>query len=294
MKNFELTRRRHTGVVFAYAVAIPVLLYFILFYYYPFFMNFIYMFCNYDYISEPKFVGMKNILRFLGDSGAWHAFFNVLLIAVVCVPLILAFSLIIATLLFNLTKGKTVFRSAIFATFLTSNVVAAIVFKSLFGEELGFINNFLSSLGLGKVPWFTEPAFALATIMIVTVWNAIGYYMVILLAGLSGISPDLYEAATIDGANVLQKFLFITIPQLKNPLVFSLIIATLGCLRSYSIVLVLTNGGPYGSTRTMLMEIFDHGISSGDVGYASVLAVFMAILMMAISIVQLKVTKYDE
>lgn len=292
MEHFK--RKKQSGSLFVLCVVAPVILYFAIFYYIPFFLNFVYAFCEYDYLQPPKWVGLKNVVRFLEDPNAWLAILNVFKIALVCVPLILAFSLLIAAILFQLKRGKTFFRSCIFATFLTPNVVAAIVFKSLFGEERGFINSFLMRLGLEKIPWFTTPGGAMATIMIVTVWNAIGYYMVILLAGLSGISPALYEAATIDGANSVQKFWRITIPQLKNSLIFCLIICTLGCLKAYSIVLVLTAGGPYGSTRTVLMEIFDQGINYWNVGYASVLAVFMAIIMMTISIVQLRVTKENE
>ena len=205
-------------------------------------------------------------------------------------PLVIVFAILVATALFNIKKGAGFFRSAIFASYLTSMIVAAIVFKSWFGTESGFINGLLVSLGKSKIPWLSEPATAMMTVIVLSVWKYVGYYVVIFLAGFSNINADLYEAARIDGAGSVKMFFSITIPQLMPTIVYSMIISTITYLRSYSAVLVLTGGGPYSSTETVIMYMFEQGFNSRNVGYASVIAIALTLVILVLTGIQMKMT----
>ena len=275
---------------FVTAIVAPTMIFFAVFFYYPVIMNIYYMFCDYNLLSKPKFVGLKNIIRFFSDEIVRISFQNTFIIALFSVPLVIVFAILVATALFNIKKGAGFFRSAIFASYLTSMIVAAIVFKSWFGTESGFINGLLVSLGKSKIPWLSEPATAMMTVIVLSVWKYVGYYVVIFLAGFSNINADLYEAARIDGAGSVQMFFSITIPQLMPTIVYSMIISTITYLRSYSAVLVLTGGGPYSSTETVIMYMFEQGFNSRNVGYASVIAIALTLVILVLTGIQMKMT----
>ncbi len=282
--------KRKAEKYFVAAVMIPAMLYFTLFYFYPTIMNIYYMFCDYNLIKEPEFVGLKNIIKLFSDETAWMSLKNTLLITLVCTPTVIILALLIARCLFNLKRGAGFFRSLIFAAYLTSMPVVALVFKNWFGNELGFVNGVLGQIGIEKVEWLTKPTTALIVIMIASVWKFIGYFVVIFLAGFANVNADLYEAARIDGARPIQLFFNITIPQLMPTIVFSCIIAAINYLRSYALVVALTGGDPYGSTQTLLMYIFDKGFVSRDVGYSSVLSMVLLIIILIVTLVQMKLT----
>ena len=275
---------------FVTAIVAPTMIFFAVFFYYPVIMNIYYMFCDYNLLSKPKFVGLKNIIRFFSDEIVRISFQNTFIIALFSVPLVIVFAILVATALFNIKKGAGFFRSAIFASYLTSMIVAAIVFKSWFGTESGFINGLLVSLGKSKIPWLSEPATAMMTVIVLSVWKYVGYYVVIFLAGFSNINADLYEAARIDGAGSVKMFFSITIPQLMPTIVYSMIISTITYLRSYSAVLVLTGGGPYSSTETVIMYMFEQGFNSRNVGYASVIGIALTLVILVLTGIQMKMT----
>ena len=280
--------------VFVWSIVIPAILFFIIFVYYPFAKNVYYMFCDYNYIKAPVFSGLKNIQQFITDSTAHRALFNTFAITIFSVPLVLVVSLGAALAVFSMKRGKNFIRSALFATFLVPPVVASVIFKLMFGTESGLINTVLNTLGLPSVGWLISPGWALAAITIVHVWNGTGYYMVIFLAGLSNINRQLYEAARVDGANGVQVFRYITVPQLKPTIIFSMIYATITYLRSFALVEILTEGGPYRSTETIIMYMFKQGFQSRNVGYASVIAVVVFLITLVISLIQMKLTKYYD
>jgi lactose/L-arabinose transport system permease protein len=269
----------------------PVIIYFIVFMYYPFIQNIRYMFSKYNYLNTPIFVGMKNITHFFRDSNVFQSFKNTFVIAVTSVPILMVLSIFIAMALYYMRIGKAFFRSAIFTTYLTSLVVAAIIFKMLFGSEIGVINNFLQYLGFNKIPWLIDPGYAIIAVIILGIWKYLGYYVVIFMAGFSNVNTELLEASMIDGASPVQRFFYVMIPQLKPTIVFSIIIATITFLRTYPTVVVLTNGGPYSSTKTILMYMFEQGFDSRNVGYASVIAVALFLVILILTMLQMKLTK---
>ncbi|RED84121.1 multiple sugar transport system permease protein/lactose/L-arabinose transport system permease protein [Cohnella phaseoli] len=287
MRKRKLSKR---GIV--YAVLTPTVLYFALFFYYPFFTNVVWMFTDYNFLNSAKFVGLKNIAHFFDDPYAWKALKNTFVITLVSTPLTLGVSLALAMAVFYLKLGKAVIRGAIFSTYIVSTIVAAITFKVWFNDELGYVNSILTGLGVKKVAWLTDPFWAMVAIIMLSVWLLMGYFMVIFLAGISGIDTQQLEAGMMDGANKRQLFFRITLPQLKPIMIFSSIIAVSIYLKTYPSVVILTNGGPYRSTETILMYMFDQGFVSRNVGYASVLGIVIFLITMFISLLQLKLTKF--
>ncbi|PKM58263.1 MAG: sugar ABC transporter permease [Firmicutes bacterium HGW-Firmicutes-3] len=277
--------------IFVWSIVIPAMAFFTLFIYYPFFKNIYYVFMDYNYIKEPTYVGLRNIKMLFADTYAFNALKNTFLITFVSVPLVLGVSLGLSILLFNLKKFQGVFRSAIFSTYLVPLVVASIIFKLLFGTESGLINSLLQSIGLNKVNWLTNPALATLCIIIINLWNGTGYYMVIFLAGLSNIDTQIYESAKVDGADPFRIFYYITLPSLKPTLIFAAVFATITYLRTFVTVEILTEGGPYRSTETIIKYMFDQGFKYGNVGYASLLALVVFMLTLIISIIQIKLTR---
>lgn len=286
--------RKTSDRIFIGCVVTPAMLFFGLVIYYPFFKNVYYMFFDYNYIKEPVFVGWDNIIRFFHDSQAHTAFRNTFVITLCSVPLVISVALVLAVAVFNLKIGRNFVRSSLFVTYLVPAVVAGVVFKLLFGTEIGFINVFLQSVGLNRVEWLTSPGLATLTIVLVHLWNHAGYYMVIFLSGLSNIDTQLYEAAKVDGAGTLRTFFSITVPQLKPSIIFSAIYATISYMKTYAIVQILTEGGPYRSTETVIKYMFDIGFGSREVGYASVISVALFLVMLVIALIQIKVTRYMD
>ena len=275
-------------------VVIPVLLYFAVFVYYPFLKNIIWMFQDYDYLSPPQFSGLKNLRHLFQDEHFFLALRNTLIITIVSTPIVIAISTLLATILFNMKMGSTIIRSAVFSTYLVPTVVAAIIFKLWFGVESGFVNSIIRFLGFERIPWLTDPFWAMACVVFLSVWKYIGYHTIILLGGLSNIDRQIYEAAKVDGAGKIKIFFSMTIPQLKPSLLYCLIFATITYMRTYAETLVLTNGGPYRSTTTIIMYMFDTAFNSLKVGYAATIAITLFAITLVISLIQMKVTKINE
>jgi len=280
--------------IFVWSVVLPAIFFFMALIYYPFMKNIYYVFTDYDYINAPTYIGFSNITKLFSDTVALNALKNTFLITFISVPLVMCISLLLSVALFNLEKLQGFFRSAIFTTYLVPLVVASVIFKLLFGTESGLINNFLNSVGMNKVDWLTNPILALLCVIIINVWNGTGFFMVIFLAGLSNIDPQMYEAATVDGAGSIRKFFSITLPLLKPTMIFAVIFATITYLRTYVTVEILTGGGPYRSTETIIKYMFDQSFKSRNVGYASLLAIVLFLITLGLSLLQIKIIKTGE
>jgi ABC-type sugar transport system permease subunit len=291
-RSGRINARRRSSA-FPYIVVLPVALFFAVFLYYPFLTNIYYMFTNYNYITDTQFVGLENIVHFFHDPNIGIAFSNTFLLTFIGVPLALVLALLVAIAVFYMTIGKSLIRSAIFSTTLVGGVAAAIIFQVWFGQE-GFLNNLLGDIHLGPIPWLTQPSWGLTGILLVTLWGSLGYNMVIYLAGLSNVDRELTEAAHIDGASALQRFWFIILPQLRPTIAFLTITLLINSLKIYTQVVILTQGGPYGSTRTILVYMFQEGFDFQHVGYASVIACVLFLITLVITLLQLRVFKVSS
>lgn len=224
---------------------------------YPLIWALRYMFYDYQGFGEAKFIGIDNFTRLFRDTEFWHSVYNTLIYAGGKLIIVLPLSLILAVILNKGIKGKVLLRAVYFMPTIISTSVMAIVFFTIFNSYNGILNQFLLKYGIisKSIDWL-GPDYAMITVIIMAIWGAIGNYMLLFIAGLQGIPDDLYESASIDGANVVQKFWYITIPMLGPVLQMIVMLAIINSLKGYESIMVMTEGGPFGKTDVMYLYVY--------------------------------------
>jgi putative chitobiose transport system permease protein len=238
-------------------------------------------------VGEPlQFVGLANYRRLLADPMVLRVVGTTFLYLVGVVPPIVLGALTLAVLVNRKLPGIHWFRGAFYTPVLVSLVVAAIAFRWLYAEN-GLINGWLTSL-LGQrfspIGFLTSPLLALPAVMLVTLWKGLGYYMVIFLAGLQGISPELYEAAALDGSEGWRRHLDITLPLLRPYITLVAVISAIGATKVFEEVFLMTQGGPADATRTIVYYVYDQAFSELEISYACTvgLALFLIVLLLSL------------
>jgi multiple sugar transport system permease protein len=186
-------------------------------------------------------------------------------------------------------KGMNVFRTVYFAPVVTAMTVVAIVWTFLYNPGEGLINAFLSAISFGAIEpvnWLQNTRTVFPAIMLLSIWQGTGFQMVIYLAGLQDISPDLYEAADVDGATKLQQFLNITLPQLRNTSIFVVLSTTILAFKLFDQVQVMTNGGPQDASMTVMVHVVQQGWGQLKVGYASAISIVFFLIVLGVSLIQ--------
>lgn len=275
---------------------LPALILISAFVIYPLILAVGYSFTDY-YLLKPNdisFVGIDNYVEISHDKYAKQAFFNSAQYAIYIVPLQVALSLFLAILIAKKSRINTFFRTAFFSPYLLSIIVVSLLWKNILDPNVGIINEFLVQFGFEKLEFLANPNLALPTISFIILWQGISFQMLILTAALQDISPSFYEAADIEGANAWQKFKFITIPSIKGQIVFVLIVVTTGTFKIIIEPLVLTNGGPQGSTSSILLYMFEQGTRYRQIGYSSAITVIFAILLIILAFIQSKLVKEED
>jgi len=224
-----------------------------------------------NFYSAP-FVGTANYEFMLGDRRWWNAMANSGYYTLLSVPLGMAVSLLIALVMNMKLRGVNLFRTLFFMPVISSWVAVSVIWITLLDPQAGLVNYALQSLGLPTVNWLGDPASAMPSLVLITIWKGAGFNMVIWLAGLQAIPQEMYEAAAIDGANSWQSFWRITLPLLKPTTFFLAITGVIGSFQVFSSVYVITGGGPRGSTDVAVHRIYLRAFESFDMGYASALA----------------------
>ena len=238
-------------------------------------------------VSEPlRFVGLANIRRLLADPMFFRVTGTTFLYLLGVVPPIVVGALALAVLVNRQLPGINWFRGALYTPVLVSIVVAAIAFRWIYAEN-GLVNGWLTALfgsSFEPIGFLTSPLLALPSVMLVTLWKGLGYYMVIFLSGLQGISPDLYEAAALDGSDGLRKHLDITLPLLRPYITLVAVISAIAATKVFEEVYLMTQGGPADSTRTLVYYVYDQAFSELEISYACTigLALFLIVLMLSL------------
>ena len=242
--------------------------------------------------NNLRFAGAANYKRLLTDSTFVKALCNTVMYLVIQVPVMIILALVISSMLNDKKlKGRGFFRTAIFLPCVTSLVAYSIIFKSLFATD-GFVNIMLMNLHFISEPisWITHPVFAKVLIIIAITWRWTGYNMVFYLSGLQGIDDSIYEAAAIDGAGGFQKFKSITLPLLKPIILFTTINSTIGTLQLFDETVNITNGGPANATITISQYIYNLLFKyQPNFGYAAAVSYVIVLLIVILSIIQMKV-----
>jgi len=275
----------------AYSFIAPNFLGFAIFTLGPIGFAFALAFLHWDGSNPITFAGLDNILRLFTDRTFAISLWNTVLYSILSVPLTIVCALALAMLLNQKLPGRSFFRAAMFFPYVASLVAVAVVWNMLFNPEMGPMNMILYSLGVDPkdLPrWSADKDWAMITVVLFGVWKSMGYYMVIYLAGLQGINPDLYEAASIDGAGAWQKFWYITVPQLGPTTFFVSVMLTIQSFKVFDQIYLLTQGGPGTSTLVLVFHIYNEAFISWDLGYASTIALALFVIILAVTVVQFK------
>src|SRR4051812_37779860 len=241
-----------------------------------------------------RFIGLQNYSRLLTEPLFWKALGNTLYFVLLGVPLSIAASLGAALLVNSkVARFRNFFRTVFFAPVVTTLVAVAVVWRYIFHTRYGFLNYGLSEIGIGPIDWMGNPHWAMPAIVILAVWKNFGYNMIILLAALQSIPEDLYEAARIDGASGWQLFRHVTLPGLAPVLTLVSILTIAGYFQLFAEPYVMTEGGPLQSTMSVLYFMYEEGFKWWSLGRASAVAFLLFVIMFAITLVQLGITRRE-
>jgi putative chitobiose transport system permease protein len=246
---------------------------------------------EYDLTQLPQWVGLVNFQRLWQDKVFWQTIGNTLLYLLGVVPVLVFIPLGLAILVNQQLRGINWFRTAFYTPVVISMVVAGIAWKALYANN-GIFNQLLKQLGFGEgIPWLTSPQWAIWSVMAVTIWKGLGYYMVIYLAGLQSISPELYEAAAIDGSQGWRKHWDITLPLMRPYLLLVAVISAISATKVFEEIYIMTQGGPRNSSKTVVYYLFERAFQDLDISYACTIGLVLFLVILVLSIINLKLSK---
>ena len=269
-----------------YLFLLPALLILSLTVFYPALQAFYLSFTRYDLTQPPLWIGVKNFQRLWADPVFWQTFRNTVVYLVCVVPVLVTFPLALAILVNQKLRGIRWFRVAYYTPVVISMVVAGIAWKWLYADK-GLLNQLLKLVGIAAVPWLTSPHLALFSVMAVTIWKGLGYYMVIYLAGLQAIPADLYEAAAIDGSDGIKKHWDITVPLMRPYLLLVAVISAISATKVFEEVYIMTQGGPRNSSKTLVYYVYDRAFQDLEISYACAIGLVMFLIILALSLLRL-------
>jgi multiple sugar transport system permease protein len=243
-------------------------------------------------LGNLRFVALGNYLQLVQTPLFWRALGNTLYFTVVGVPLSIGVSLGAALLLNSkLARWQPLFRTLLFAPVVTTLVAVAIIWRYLLHSRYGLINYALGELGVQPVDWLGDPRWAMPAIIVFSVWKSFGYNMVIFVAGLQTIPPELYEAASLDGANAWQRFRHVTLPMLGPTLLLVSILTVAGYFQLFAEPYVMTQGGPAQRTLSVLYFMYEEGFKWWNLGTASAVAFVLFLMMFAVTMLQMRIAR---
>jgi len=284
----------------AWLFSSPALILLIVFIAIPFFMAIYLSFTDQRLVPNPnlptQIVGLRNFVRLIDDEAFLRGLINNFYFVIVVVPIQTALALFLAILINQKIKGVNTYRTVYFAPVVTSMVVVAVIWTFLYNPS-GMINSFIRILSfgtLGPYKWLQDTKLVFPAIMLLSIWQGVGFQMVIYLAGLQEIPTDMYEAAEVDGANKWQQFTGITWPMLRNTTIFVVITTTILAFRLFDQVKVMTNGGPQNASMTTIVYVIEQGWGQLKVGYASAISVLFFIIVLVISLLQRRVLREER
>lgn len=270
-----------------YLFLLPAAIVLVIFFFIPFFQTILLSFQDYSTnIYNADFAGLRNYIDILHNPIFYKVMWNTVLYLVIAVPILAIFPLFLAILINQKIRGITLYKILIYLPVIISIVVAAIAFKWLYAEQ-GILNYLLNICHINSIGWLTDPKYAIYSVIIVTIWKGIGYYMMIYLAALMSVPKELYEACDIDGAGFLKKHLTVTIPHIMPTIALVSTISSISAMKIFAEIYVMTKGGPLNSTKTIVYYIYEKAFESLDLGYASAMAVILLIIVMIFSLINI-------
>jgi len=279
----------------AWWFVLPSLALLLIFVFYPMLQAFIISFQNYNLVGSTRsFVGLDNYKSLLTDMDFLNSLKHSFYFAMIVIPIQTCISLGMALLIQKKFVMTGLFRTLYFIPVVISTAVAATVFKLIYNKEYGLLNNFLELIHLPTTNFLSNPDTAMNGVIMLGMWKAVGFFMIIFLAGLNNIPQDLYEASRVDGASKIQQFFLITLPLLKRTMAFVVIITTIDAIKISGLVFVLTGGGPNGSTETAVYYIYKMAFQQMQMGYGTAAAFILFAIVLAISLVQMRLFRNED
>lgn len=295
-----MTVKKHEGIernenLAGYVFLFPILLGFTIFMAFPLIFSLILSFSRWDFaqgISAIKFIGLDNYIDIFKDNWFIESSKNTFIFALITVPVGIVLSLVLAVLIDKFVYLKNFLKLSVFLPYISSTVAAAVVWSVILQPSFGPVNELLRSLGMQNPPkWFADVHFALPSVIAFSIWQQLGYMVLIFMSGLKGIPEELYESAEIDGASEIRKFFAITIPMISPTTFFLFVMQLIGSFKVFDVVSALTDGGPGTSTTVIAYYIYRSAFQYYEMGMASSSAWVMFICIFAITLFQLRYQK---
>ena len=240
-----------------------------------------------DGFMQEHFIGLDNYRAILTSQEFWKVLKNTLTYIVLYLPLMMAVSLAVASLL-SQRRGVGVFRVLYYIPVLTSWVAASLIWKSILAPQYGAMNNILAFFGIEGPGWLLDEKWAMPAIVLVSVWKDMGFFGLILLSGMVGINRTYYEAAEIDGAGAWTRFWKITLPLLTPAIFYVLIVSLINSFQLFPQIMIMTDGGPNGATQVMVERIYKYGFRYFKMGYASAFSWILFLIIMVCTAIQMR------
>ena len=289
-KVYSAMKRREARNFYLYTA--PWLIGFFVLTLYPIVYSFYLMFTDMNLTGVGKFIGLENLkYAFTDDPLFIKAFINTLKYVVMFVPSSIILAFFVALLLSKKVKGLGFFRTAFYIPYITSGVAVTIFWGWIYQKDYGIINYLLSLFGIKGVNWLGDKNIAMISIVILSLWT-IGNNIIIMLAGIQDIPQSYYESAQIDGAGAIRQIFSITLPLCTPTIYFNLIVTIIAAFQVFQQPLILTNGGPLNSTYTAAIHMYNNGFLYGKMGYASMMAWSLFVVIMVITLVVISTSKY--
>ncbi|MDQ8496476.1 sugar ABC transporter permease [Enterococcus faecium] len=293
MKNRIFGKYRKDQVIWGYIFIFPTALGLILLNIWPAIQTAILSFQKTVGFGDTEWVGLKNYQKMFADGEVFQSLLNTLIYAVVSIPSIVVLSLLVAVLMNRKVKGLSIYRTIYFLPVVAAPSAVAMIWRWMFNNDYGLINNMLAKIGLDGPAWLTDPSIAIYSIIIVGVWSAIGYNMVLLLAGLQEIPKDYYEAAEIDGASPIQQFFNITLPLVTPTLFFVVVTTVINAFQVFDVIfmMITPNSTAMFKSQSLTYLFYKHSFILNDKGYGSAIVMFLLVIILIITAIQMKLQK---
>ena len=284
-------KQRRAGVLFI----LPSMLIFIIFVFVPLIMSFIYSTQTFNMMfNNVKFVGASNYIKLICDSRFWNALKNTVFYTVCIVPLQVILALFAGIALKKQSRVPAFVRSIYFLPAIVSMTIIAITWSFLINNDYGIYMYFFRRIGINIPNLLNSTTWAMPTMIVIGIWKNLGFKMIIIIAGLEGISDTYYEVAILDGAGKMDKFRYITVPMLMPTLTFVVVDSVISSFQVFDQVYVVTKGGPLFTTETLVQYVYSNAFEKSNMGYASAIAVSLLMITLLSSIPLFKIMKKNE
>lgn len=282
-------QERLAGYLFAFPAVFLLAVFLIV----PILASVVLVFADYNLLTPPKWIGLRNITRLFEDKRMLTTYWNSLRITIGATALNNILGLLLAMGVNRPMPGvlRYLLRTSLFFPVLITTASMAIVWRFILTQDRGILNYLLQQIGLAPVPWLSSVRWAVPSVILYDVWKSCGYLMVLYLAGLQGIPEVLYEAARIDGANRWQLIRHVTLPLITPTAFFCIVISLIGAFQIFDNAYVLTEGGPGDASRTIAMYIYEMAFKRYEMGYASAVALSLLIVLVSLTLLQTRLAR---